>query len=181
MINNINAFNFLAEHKGFGINTDIFETNILNLAIVVGVLVYYGKGTLSDIINGKKETIIKSLQEAELRFKEAETNLAIAKRNLELAIEKAETIRIQGTNLSQQSAAALLENVEEDIKRLKKSNLSTLKLEEEKAINEIYQKLNSIAIEKAVEKITKKLNSNFQKKIVAQNIEKLSLKTFVNK
>lgn len=83
--------------------------------------------------------------------------------------------------MSQQSAAALLENVEEDIKRLKKSNLSTLKLEEEKAINEIYQKLNSIAIEKAVEKITKKLNSNFQKKIVAQNIEKLSLKTFVNK
>lgn len=47
MINNINILNLIAEHKGFGINTDIFETNILNLAIVIGVLLYYGKGTFS--------------------------------------------------------------------------------------------------------------------------------------
>lgn len=40
---NINLFNFLAEREGFGINTDLFDTNILNLAVVIGVLVYYGK------------------------------------------------------------------------------------------------------------------------------------------
>jgi F-type H+-transporting ATPase subunit b len=40
-------FNLLAEHNGFGINTDIFETNVLNLSVVIGVLIYYGKGTFS--------------------------------------------------------------------------------------------------------------------------------------
>lgn len=40
---NINLFSFLSEREGFGINTDLLDTNILNLSVVVGVLVYYGK------------------------------------------------------------------------------------------------------------------------------------------
>lgn len=39
----LNLINILSEEKGLGINTDIFETNILNLSVVIGVLVYYGK------------------------------------------------------------------------------------------------------------------------------------------
>lgn len=39
----INIFNFISESEGFKINTDIFETNVLNLAVVIGVLVYYGR------------------------------------------------------------------------------------------------------------------------------------------
>lgn len=41
--NNINIIGLISESKGFGINTDIFETNILNLSIVIGLLVYYGR------------------------------------------------------------------------------------------------------------------------------------------
>lgn len=43
MINNINMLFFVSETEGFGINTDIFETNILNLSVVIGVLIYYGR------------------------------------------------------------------------------------------------------------------------------------------
>lgn len=46
-IYNINMF--ISEVKGFGINTDIFETNILNLAVVVGVLIYYGRVAFFDM------------------------------------------------------------------------------------------------------------------------------------
>jgi F-type H+-transporting ATPase subunit b len=45
--NNFNFFSLIAEHEGFGLNTDIFETNILNLSVVLGVLVYYGKAAFS--------------------------------------------------------------------------------------------------------------------------------------
>lgn len=43
IINNINIIGILSNHQGFGINTDVIETNILNLSVVVGVLVYYGR------------------------------------------------------------------------------------------------------------------------------------------
>lgn len=33
----------ISHSEGFAINTDVFETNILNLAVVIGVLIYYGK------------------------------------------------------------------------------------------------------------------------------------------
>lgn len=40
--NYINIISFFASGE-FGFNTNIFETNILNLAVVIGVLVYYGR------------------------------------------------------------------------------------------------------------------------------------------
>lgn len=43
MINNINIFSFISNKEGFGINSDILETNILNLSVVIGVLIYYGR------------------------------------------------------------------------------------------------------------------------------------------
>lgn len=47
IISNINVYSFVAESEGFGVNTDLFETNILNLAVVIGVLIYYGRITFS--------------------------------------------------------------------------------------------------------------------------------------
>lgn len=39
----ISLISVVSKHEGFGLNTDILETNILNLVVVIGVLVYYGK------------------------------------------------------------------------------------------------------------------------------------------
>lgn len=69
-----------------------------------------------------------------------------------------------------------MDAVEEDINRLKLSNLSIIKLEEEKSINEICQKLSQFAISKSIEKINKRINSTSQRKIISQNIEKISIK-----
>jgi F-type H+-transporting ATPase subunit b len=132
--------------------------------------------SLGDSIKSRKETILKNLQDADNKFKEAEENLSFAKKNFESAKLKAEQIRNQGNLLSLQTTKALLEAVEEDIKRLKISNLAIIKLEEEKSINEICQKLNQFAMNEAIEKINKRINSSIQKKIISQNIEKLSNK-----
>lgn len=78
--------------------------------------------------------------------------------------------------LSAQTAKALLDLVEQDIKRLKQTNISTIKLEEEKSISEICQKLSQAALSNAIEKLNKKINPSIQKKFISQNIEKLSLK-----
>lgn len=34
----------------FGINTNILETNLVNLAVVISVLVYFGRGVCADWI-----------------------------------------------------------------------------------------------------------------------------------
>lgn len=121
------------------------------------------------------------MQDAESKFREAEENLAFAKKSFDLAKEKADQIRQQGSTLSLQTAKTLLEAVDEDIKRLKTVNLSTIRMEEEKSINEVCQKLSTFAFEKAIDSLNKRLNPNLHKRIISQNIEKLSLKTLASK
>lgn len=176
IITNINSLFLISTEKGLSINTDIFETNIVNLSLVIGLLVYYGRTALIEAIKNHKNVILKNILEAENKFKEAEENLFAAKTNLEISKKKAEEIKKQGKQISQETLKNLLETVNEDIKRFKKINLSTIKLEEEKSINEICLKLTDLSLSTSIEKINKKLNSVYQKKIISQTIEKLSSK-----
>lgn len=172
---NINLLSVIAKHEGFGINTDILETNILNLVVVIGVLIYYGKSLISDIINSRKAAILRNLEDAETRFKQAADNLSFAKDQLQKAKIKSEQIRSQGLAIAKQAASKLITSTENDIKRLKETTLYIIKLEEEKCLAEVLNKLNDLAFTKAIEKIKQNLNSNIQKKIVFQNTEKLSV------
>jgi hypothetical protein len=47
IFNNSNLFSLICESEGFQLNTNLFETNVLNLSVVLGVLVYYGKAAFS--------------------------------------------------------------------------------------------------------------------------------------
>jgi F-type H+-transporting ATPase subunit b len=49
VFNNVNFLSVLSNNSGFGINTDVIETNILNLSVVIGVLFYYGRIVFSTI------------------------------------------------------------------------------------------------------------------------------------
>lgn len=167
---------FISESDGFSINTDIFETNILNLAVVIGILIYYGRSVVSDLLKSRKDAISKSLQEADNKLREAEEILLVAKKNLEMAKSKSDEIRTQGNIISDQTSTSLLKNIEEDIKRLNLANVSSIKFEEEKSISEICHKLGSSALLKTIEILNGTLNPNIQKKFVSRNIDKLSLK-----
>jgi F0F1-type ATP synthase membrane subunit b/b' len=93
------------------------------------------------LISKRKEVILKSLQDADNKLKEAEENLIFAKKNLDTAKIKAEQIRNQSLLLSSQTSQSMLNAIEEDIKRLKAANLSAVRFEEEKSINEVVGKL----------------------------------------
>lgn len=43
-------YTIIANSGTFHINTDIFETNILNLSVVIGVLVFYGRTAFYEVI-----------------------------------------------------------------------------------------------------------------------------------
>nr|YP_009032751.1 ATPase subunit I [Euglenaformis proxima]AGL12017.1 ATPase subunit I [Euglenaformis proxima] len=175
-----NLNNIFSEAKGFGINTDIFETNILNLSVVIIVLIYYGRITLGDLIKSRKDIILKNIEEADNKLREATENLVFAKKNLELSILKAEEIKSQSKILATQTTKSLLETLNDDISRLKVANLSFVQFEENKSINEICEKLTFLSSLQAIEKLNKRLNSSLQKKIISNNIEKLSIKN-INK
>ena len=100
--------------EGFGFNTNILETNVLNLAVVVPAVFVLGKDTLTSILETRREKILASLRSADDRFKAAQLELDAAKSELALAKDKVAEIQAEG-----------------------RQTISALKLEEEKRFAEV--------------------------------------------
>ena len=82
--------------EGFGFNTNLLETNILNLAVVLPLVFSLGKDTLTSILDTRREKILNSLRSADDRFKQAQLELDAAKSELALAAEKVKEIQSEG-------------------------------------------------------------------------------------
>ena len=69
----------LAHHGGFGLNFNLFETNLINLVIVIGVLIWFLKGFLGGILERRRQAILAELGDAEQRLQAAGSALAQAR------------------------------------------------------------------------------------------------------
>lgn len=78
-------FTVLAENGSIGLNLDILETGVLNITALVGILIYTGKDFLGSILQERKSTIVKSVQDAEDRLNEANRRLSEAQKQLSQA------------------------------------------------------------------------------------------------
>ena len=84
-------FTFASE--GFGLNLDLFETNIINLAVVIFGLYKFLPGFLGKILEKRRTTILTDLKDAEERLIQAKNSLSKAKDDLASAKQKGEKIR----------------------------------------------------------------------------------------
>ena len=78
------------------LNFNPLETNLVNLAIVIGVLVWFLRGFLGGILDRRRQAILQELQEAESRLQKASDDFSKAKLDLAAAQQKADQIRADG-------------------------------------------------------------------------------------
>jgi len=78
-------FTLIAENEGVGLNLDILETGLINILCVIAILVYTGKDFLGSLLEERKTTIVKSVQDAEDRLNEANRRLNEAQKQLSQA------------------------------------------------------------------------------------------------
>lgn len=74
--------------EGFGLNLNLFETNIINLALVIFGLYKFLPGFLGSILERRREGILSDLKDAENRLLEANDALLVAKKTLLLLRRK---------------------------------------------------------------------------------------------
>jgi len=78
-------FTLLAEDEGISLNTDILETGLLNILALLGILIFTGKDFLGSLLEERKTTIVKGVQDAEDRLNEAQKRLSEADKQLNQA------------------------------------------------------------------------------------------------
>ncbi len=146
---------------GFGINTNIFETNIINLAAVIGIVVSVVGSNFTALLEDRKKTIVNNLQEANQRALEAEQKLAEARAVLESAKKKAQEIREEGVSRATQEINTVVSQHELRLSALDEFKTETVSFYQEKAFKEAYLYVISRIMTRVREKLNKGLNSNY--------------------
>jgi F-type H+-transporting ATPase subunit b len=169
---------FLAEahsevEGGFGLNLDIFETNLINLTLLVGILVYFGKPVLSKILTERRAKITEQIQAVEQKQKQAEVTLANEQKKLEEAKVTAAKIRSEATANAQKAREAILAQGEKEVQRLKEIAGKDLSSEQEKAIAQLRERVVALALENAKSRMENMLNDDVQRKLIDSSIAKL--------
>ena len=143
-------FTLLAEEEGIALNLDILETGLLNILALLGILIYTGKDFLGSLLEERKTTIVKSVQDAEDRLNEAQKRLSEAQKqlnqaNIVIGEIKNETIATKKVLLESDAYDA-----KKDLKIRFDRALATFRSKERQIFLEIKQQIISLVLKRTV-------------------------------
>ncbi len=143
-------FTLLAEDEGIGLNLDILETGLLNILALVGILIYAGRDFLGSLLEERKATIVKGVQDAEDRLTEAQKRLSEAEKqlnqaNIVISEIKNETIATKKILLESDAFQA-----KKDLKTRFERALATFRSKERQIFLEIKQQIISLVLKRTV-------------------------------
>lgn len=162
----------LAEAEGFGLNLDILETNVINLAIVVGLVIYFGRGFLGGILEKRKDAISSEIKEAEERQQTASAQLAEEKKKLAEAQEEAKRILAKAEENAKAAKEQILAQGKQEIERMRASASQDTTTSQERAMAELRQRVAELALKQVESELTARLDNNAdeQSKLVDRSI-----------
>ena len=162
-----------SETKGFGLNFDILETNLINLIIIIGVLFYFGRSFLGGKLKERREEIETAITEAEARQKQASSSLAGQQQKLQMAKKEAERIRAEAADNAETARQAVMAQSAKDIERMKAAAQQDMSSQQERVMRELRQRVSAMAIEKVRSRLPEVLNEGVQTRLVDQSIAQL--------
>ena len=112
----------LASEGGFGLNLNLFDTNIINLAIVIAGLVWFLRGFLGGILERRRTAILAEISDAEDRLAKATEALAKVQQGLGEAQARAEKIRADGKARAEAIRIESEKRTVEEMARLKQES-----------------------------------------------------------
>jgi F-type H+-transporting ATPase subunit b len=143
-------FTLLAEEEGISLNLDILETGLLNILALVGILVYTGKDFLGSLLEERKTTIVKSVQDAEDRLNEAKNRLNEAEKQLNQANLVISEIKNETTATKKVLLEADAFQAKKDLKIRFERALATFQSKERQIFLEIKQQIISLVLKRTV-------------------------------
>jgi F-type H+-transporting ATPase subunit b len=169
----MNFPSILASHGGFGLNLNLFETNIINLAIVIFALYKFLPNFLGGILERRRAGILADLKDAEERLASATSSLAQAQSDLAAAQQKADQIRADGKARAEAIRLDSETRTIEEMARLKQGATADLNAEAARVSNQLRREAARLAIEKALATLPGKLDEKAQAQLVNQSIQNL--------
>lgn len=162
------------EHSGFGFNSDILGTNVINILIVIGLLIYAGRGFLGKILSARLESIQSAIADAESRQKNASAMLLEQQGKLAQAKTESDNLRKQAETDAKHAADLILATVDLDISRLRESADQEIATEQDRVIVQLRQQVADKALASVQSYFDRGLSEATQIELIDRSIALLS-------
>nr|YP_011026250.1 ATP synthase CF0 subunit I [Crassula capitella]WQN00244.1 ATP synthase CF0 subunit I [Crassula capitella] len=154
----------------FGFNTDILATNPINLSVVLGVLIFFGKGVLSDLLDNRKQKILNTIQNSEELREGAIEQLEKVRARLQQVELEAAQFRANGYSEIEQEKLNLINSTYNTLEQLENYKNETINFEQQRAINQVRQLVFQQALQGALGTLTSSLNNDIHLRTISTNI-----------
>nr|CUR05058.1 atpF [Acacia obtecta] len=154
----------------FGFNTDILATNPINLSVVIGVLIFFGKGVLSDLLDNRKQRILKTIRNSEELREGAIEQLEKARDRLRKVEMEADRFRVNGYSEIEREKLNLINSIYTTLEQLENYKNETIRFEQQKVINQVRQRVFQQALQGALGTLNSCLNNELHLRTISANI-----------
>nr|WVH38666.1 ATPase subunit I [Dasyphyllum diacanthoides] len=158
----------------FGFNTDILATNLINLSVVLGVLIFFGKGVLSDLLDNRKQRILNTIRNSEELREGAIEQLEKARARLRKVEIEADQFRVNGYSEIEREKWNLIDSTYKTLEQLENYKNETINFEQQKASNQVRQRVFQQALQGALGTLNSCLNSELHLRTIRANIRILA-------
>nr|YP_009752567.1 CF0 subunit I [Trichosanthes homophylla]QIT05048.1 CF0 subunit I [Trichosanthes kirilowii]QIT04963.1 CF0 subunit I [Trichosanthes homophylla]QJD26282.1 AtpF [Trichosanthes kirilowii]QJD26369.1 AtpF [Trichosanthes kirilowii]UTQ77124.1 AtpF [Trichosanthes kirilowii] len=156
--------------ESFGFNTDILATNPINLSVVLGVLIFFGKGVLSDLLDNRKQRILKTIQNSEDLRGGAIEQLEKARARLRKVEMDADQFRVNGYSEIEREKLNLINSTSKSLEQLENYKNETIRFEQQRAINQVRQQVFQQALQGALGTLNSCLDNELHLRTISANI-----------
>nr|YP_009309860.1 ATP synthase CF0 B subunit [Abeliophyllum distichum]YP_009443933.1 ATP synthase CF0 subunit I [Forsythia suspensa]YP_009461977.1 ATP synthase CF0 B subunit [Forsythia x intermedia]YP_009733416.1 ATP synthase CF0 subunit I [Forsythia mira]YP_009827786.1 ATP synthase CF0 B subunit [Forsythia mandschurica]YP_009945259.1 ATP synthase CF0 B subunit [Forsythia saxatilis]YP_010125944.1 ATP synthase CF0 B subunit [Forsythia giraldiana]QRG31671.1 ATP synthase CF0 B subunit [Abeliophyllum distichum len=154
----------------FGFNTDILATNPINLSVVIGVLIFFGKGVLSDLLDNRKQRILNTIRNSEELRGGAIEQLEKARARLRKVEMEADQFRVNGYSEIEREKWNLINSTSKTLEQLENYKNETIQFEQQRAINQVRQRVFQQALQGALGTLNSCLNNELHLRTISANI-----------
>nr|YP_007476337.1 AtpF [Trithuria inconspicua]AHB38640.1 ATP synthase CF0 subunit I [Trithuria filamentosa]CCJ32503.1 AtpF [Trithuria inconspicua] len=154
----------------FGFNTDIFATNLINLSVVLGVLIFFGKGVLSDLLDNRKQRILSTIRNSEELRAGALEQIEKARVRLRKVEREADEFRVNGYSEIERQKVNLINGAYKNLEQLENDKNESIPLEQQRAINQVQQRVFQQALKGALGTLNSCLNGELHLRTILANI-----------
>ncbi|KAL1333907.1 hypothetical protein AAHE18_11G138000 [Arachis hypogaea] len=152
----------------FGFNTDILATNPINLSVVLGVLVFFGKGVCASY--NRKQRILKTIRNSEELREGALEQLEKARARLRKVETEADQFRVNGYSEIEREKLNLIKSIYTTLEQLENYKNETIRFEQQRTINQVRQRVFQQALQGALGTLNSCLNNELHLRTISANI-----------
>nr|YP_009522769.1 ATP synthase CF0 subunit I [Vicia sepium]AXQ37198.1 ATP synthase CF0 subunit I [Vicia sepium] len=162
----------------FGFDTDILATNLINLSAVLGVLIFFGKGVcasclfqrLSDLLDNRKERILRTIRNSEELRETAIEQLEKARARLRKVEMEADRFRVNGYSEIEREKLNFINSIYTTLEQFENYKNETIHFEQQRAINQVQQRVLQQALQGALGTLNSCLNNELHLRTISANI-----------